>query len=125
MLLDTSTFIDFIREHKPALEAFERTLLGQSTSVVTKLELIAGLKLKKDIKSIETIFKDLDISILPINEEVSSTATDIMVKHYHSHGIGILDSFIAATALVYDEELVTKNIKHFDFIPNLKLISPY
>lgn len=125
MLLDSTAFIDFTREYKPAIEAFNKVLHGQSTSVVTKLELIVGKKTKKDIKKIESILKNLQINVIPINDAVSKAAENILSDYYHSHGIGILDSFIAATALVYDEELVTSNKKHFDFIPNLKLLTPY
>ena len=125
MLLDSTVFIDFIRGYKPAVEVFEQLFHGQSTSVLTKLELIVGIKSKKDIKSIETLLRALRITVLPITEEVSNTAETILVKFYHSHRIGMLDSFIAATALVYDEELITSNKKHFDFIPDLKLLTLY
>lgn len=125
MLLDSSIFIDLIRKHPPAIDAFSKTLSGQSASVVAKLELIAGLKSKKETKSIETMFKDFQIEILPVTEEISDMSEKVFVKFYHSHGIGILDSLIAATALVYDEELVTRNSKHFNFIPNLKILTPY
>lgn len=33
------------------------------------------------------------------------------------------DLFIAATALNYDLTLVTRNLKHFERVPNLKLVS--
>lgn len=125
MLLDSTAFIDFTRNYEPAVTAFDKLLYGQSTSVATKLELVVGKKTKKDIKKVESLLDNLQIKTLPITEDVSKTAEDILIKYYHSHGIGILDSFIAATALVYDEELVTKNIKHFDFIPNLKVLIPY
>ncbi|KKQ42645.1 MAG: PilT protein domain protein [Microgenomates group bacterium GW2011_GWC1_37_8] len=125
MLLDSSVFIDLIRKYPPATESFNKVLNRQSASIIAKLELIAGLKSKREIKSIENMFKDLQIKILPMTEEISDMSENIFVKYYHSHGIGILDSFITATALVYNEELVTRNTKHFDFIPNLKLIKPY
>lgn len=125
MLLDSTAFIDFTREFKPAIEAFNKLLNGQSTSILTKLELIAGKKMKRDIKKIESLLENLQIKVLPINEDVSKIAEEIFTKYYHSHGIGILDAFIAGTALTCDEELVTRNTKHFDFIPNLKIITPY
>lgn len=125
MLLDSTVFIDFLRGYEPTVEAFQKSLYGQSTSVTTKLELIIGLNTKKDIKHIESILKNLHINVLPITEDISNFAEKILINYYHSRGIGILDALIAATAIVYDEELVTRNVKHFDFIPNLKIISPY
>ncbi|OGM20706.1 hypothetical protein A2714_03420 [Candidatus Woesebacteria bacterium RIFCSPHIGHO2_01_FULL_38_9] len=125
MLLDSTAFIDFTREYKPAVEAFDKLLHGQSTSIVTKLELVVGQQTKRDIKKISSMLDNLEIDVIQINEDVSMMAEDILTKYYHSYGIGILDAFIAATALVYNQELATRNTKHFDFIPNLKLIKPY
>ena len=125
MLLDSTAFIDFTREYEPAVEAFDKLLHGQSTSIVTKLELVVGQQTKRDIKKISSMLDNLEIDVIQINEDVSMMAEDILTKYYHSYGIGILDAFIAATALVYNQELATRNTKHFDFIPNLKLIKPY
>lgn len=125
MLLDSTAFIDFTREYEPAVIAFDKLLYGQSTSIATKLELIVGKKTKKDIKKVDSLLESLQIKILPLTEDISNKAENILVKFYHSHGIGILDSFIAATAITFNEELVTRNTKHFDFIPNLKIITPY
>src|SRR3972149_3161482 len=111
MLLDSSLFIDLIRKYPPAIEAFKKVLSRQSTSTVAKLEIVAGLKTKKEIKSVEKMLEDLQIKVLPVNEEVTETSEKIFLKYYHSHGIGILDSLIAATALVHNEELVTRNTK--------------
>ena len=125
MLIDSTAFVDLIRNYPPAVVAFEKQLYGQSISVASKLELIVGLKTKKEIASLEKFFTNLSIKVLPIDKDISDTAEVILTKYYHSHGIGILDSIIAATALVYNKELVTRNTKHFSFIPNLKLLKPY
>jgi len=125
MLLDTAVIVDLFRDYKPAIITFDRLLYSQSASIMTKIELIVGVKTKKDIKKINKILESLKISFLPITPEVGEEAEKIITNFYHSRGIGIQNAFIAATALVYDEELVTRNIKHFDFIPNLKLITPY
>ncbi|MFV1917337.1 MAG: type II toxin-antitoxin system VapC family toxin [Patescibacteria group bacterium] len=125
MLLDSTTFVDFLRGYKPATAAFEKSLYGQSASVMTKLELVIGTIKKREISNIEKVFDKFEIKIIPISEDISKISEKILIKYHHSNGIGIRDSFIAATALVYDEELVTRNTKHFDFIPNLKLFTPY
>jgi predicted nucleic acid-binding protein len=38
-----------------------------------------------------------------------------------SHQLGIPDALIAATALIYDLELRTYNLKDFRFIPGIRL----
>ena len=125
MLVDSTAFVDLIRSYKPAVVAFEKLLNSQSSSIVTKFELIVGLKSKREIASLEKVFQKFDIKILPVTEEVSLLSESLLKKYYHSNGIGILDAVIASTAIIHNEVLATHNIKHFDFIPNLKLISPY
>jgi predicted nucleic acid-binding protein len=42
-----------------------------------------------------------------------------------SHGLLIPDALIAATALDRGLILYTKNARHFDMIPGIKVIRPY
>lgn len=125
MLVDTVVFIDLTRGYKNIPPSFRRTLYGQSTSTINRLELIVGLKTRNEIRAIDRLFKALKIIVLPINEDISKTAEWLVENYFHSHGLGIEDALIAATALANNEELVTRNRKHFQFIPNLKLITPY
>lgn len=125
MLLDTTSFIDLQRGHEPARDAFKKDLVGQSTSVITKLELIKGSPNKKAMRETLVMLTDMRIQILTITPLVTKVAERIMENYHHSSGMGIRDSFIAATAIIFEEELATHNTKHFNFIPNLKLIKPY
>lgn len=125
MLLDTNIFIDYSRGYKPAQEAFTQLLLGQSISIVTKFELIAGAKNKREVTIIEKFLQTQNTTILPITEEASVQTEELLKKFYHSHGLGIQDALIAATALTHNLELATRNTKHFIFIPHLKLFQPY
>lgn len=125
MLLDTNIIIDLFRGYPPAITAFENFLYSQKASVMTKMELIGGEKTRKDAKRMIEILDNLRINFLPITEKVCAEAENIILNYHHRQSIGILDSFIAATAIIYDEELATRNVKHFEFIPNLKLIAPY
>ena len=125
MLLDTTTFVDLTRDYRPAVEAFRKVLYGQSASIINKFELIVGSKSKKEMNTIGNRLEKLEIAFFPITADICEIAEEIMRSFYHSHGVGIEDALIAATALVYDEELATHDTKHFDFIPNLKLLTPY
>jgi len=42
-----------------------------------------------------------------------------------SHGVGMIDTLIAITALEMDEPLATFNIRHFSAIAGLRLVQPY
>ena len=69
--------------------------------------------------------KALGIEVLEINENISMIAGDLFEKYYHSHGLGIMDALVAASAIVTKDTLVSHNIKHFTFIKELKLVKPY
>lgn len=125
MLIDSTPFIDLLRGYPPAKQAFRETLFGQSISIVTKLELIAGTKTKSEMRKIIRLLEILEVAILPITKEVSRTAEELFIKFYHSNSIGMQDALIVATAIINNEEFVTSNRKHFAFIPNLKLLLPY
>ena len=125
MLLDTNIFIDYSRGYEPALASFARLLHSQNTSIITKLELIAGTRTKAEITVVEKFLQSQNISILLIDGDISNLAETLLKKYYHSHNLGIQDALIAATALTHNQELATRNTKHFSFIPHLKLLQPY
>lgn len=125
MLVDTVIFIDLIRGYKKIPSSIKTTLHGQSTSTINRLELVIGLKTKGEIRVTDRLLRALKITVLPIDKDISKTAESLVENYYHSHSLGIQDALIAATALVHNEELVTRNRKHFQFIPNLKIVAPY
>ncbi len=47
-----------------------------------------------------------------------------MLKYSLSHNLDLPDALIASTAIIYDLELYTLNLKHFRYIDNLKLWKP-
>jgi toxin FitB len=90
------------------------------TSTVTKIEVLGYHKLTFDqTKRLEPFFgKSL---IIPMDDEIEKVA--ISLRSQKRMGLG--DAIIGATALVYDFELVTRNVKDFDWITGLKIINPF
>lgn len=121
-LVDTDIIIDYLRGIDKA-----RILIDESIShteiyisIITKMELLAGCRNKREIKIVEDLF-DRFITIYP--DEISiKTAYSLFKKYRLSHGIGIFDSLIAATAIHNEIHLLTKNSKHFSMIKTLTLI---
>ena len=62
--------------------------------------------------------------MLRANELISDRAVDLLRQYRLAHGLLLPDSLLAATALVHDAPLLTKNQKHFRPIQGLKLL-PY
>lgn len=125
MILDTTVFIDLFRDQKIARDFFLRTFSSLRTSRVVVMELIYGLKVKKDIRLLLKQLTAFHIEIIEIDEAISREADKLFEAYFHSHGLGVMDAFVAATALVKQEELVTHNIKHYRFIKELKIVIPY
>jgi len=119
MLLDTTIFIDFLKGKKKIKEFLEKEK-NLFTSVVVLMEILAGLKGKKQAKSFEKFLAESLITVYHINKQISSLALDLFKDYFYSSNLGIADSIIAATAIVYKEKLVTANIKHFKPVKNLK-----
>lgn len=125
MVIDTTVFVDLLRGEAKAskflLEIKESLIINR----VVFMELVRGLKSKRDIKIIVKQLKALGVEILEINEKISRIAGELFEKYYHSHGLGIMDALVAASAMTSKDTLVSHNIKHFNFIKELSLIKPY
>jgi predicted nucleic acid-binding protein len=60
-------------------------------------------------------------TVLPISGEVLEQA--VKLRQLKKMTLG--DALVAATALVYDLTLVTRNVADFDWVPNLSLLNPF
>lgn len=88
-------------------------------SLISKLEVLGYHRLEADTKLyFESVFYSLNV--LPITTEIIEKAITLRQLRKLSTG----DAIIAATALVYDLELLTRNIDDFEWIPHLKLRNP-
>lgn len=119
---DSTVIIDFLRGNLKAAEYINKILhhnLPVLISTVTYAELLIGAKNKNDQIKLEKTLKPFNF--IPINEEICNLAINLLKNFTLSYGILILDSFIAATALLNHYTLVTANIKHFQMIKGLKV----
>lgn len=125
MLIDSTVFIQFFRNDVRARK-YLMELSGEiKTSRIVVMEIVAGLKSKDKILKMWKQIDSLGVDVVEIDEEISRQAGDLFEKYYPTEGLGLMDAFIAATALKFGEKLVTHNIKHFKFIKGLDLIVPY
>lgn len=117
-LIDTTIWIDFFRNVTGNIITSELV----SASVVSYVawgELIQGVKNKLEKKYINEIFKmtELDLG----SPSISLLSIDILDKYALSHGIGVIDAIIAATALERKLTILTLNTKHFGCIKGLQV----
>lgn len=125
-LIDTDWVIDYLRGQRSAIE-----LVGSlsphrpAISVITFAEVYEGIYFGSDPEHFERAFlRFLDVA------EVFGITMDVARRWAMLKGnlrrVGQLipheDLFIAATALHHDLTLVTRNRRHFERIPDLRIL---
>jgi predicted nucleic acid-binding protein len=124
-LIDTDILIDALRGEETAERfLFQQQMQGGiQISVISAMELIRGSRNSAVLRIIQKFLKKLHI--LMLDQSISNKAHELIVQFSLSHRLDIADALIAATALVHDLWLFSKNIRHFLMIPGLLVDRPY
>ncbi|MCY4109992.1 MAG: type II toxin-antitoxin system VapC family toxin [Chloroflexi bacterium] len=112
LLLDTDVFVDHLRGAR-------RLTLGDEQvaySVVTRCELFAGRQ-GEESRVAELLEPFVEI---PMDRGVAEMAGRFRWRHR----VRIADALIGATALQHGLTLVTRNVRDFEAIPNLRVRLP-
>jgi len=125
LVIDSSVFVDHLRNYPPALELFRSFSEGNKErilfSAVTETELIAG-KSCNDNHARSVVLNMLNsFTKIEVNNPIALKAGDLC----RLYAVDLPDSIIAATALINKAELLTRNIKDFNNIDGLKVRAPY
>lgn len=120
LLLDTDVIIDYLRNFKPSVNYIEKLTNPLSISAITVAELYAGIRDKHEQNVIEKFLHAFQI--VPLDNEIAQLGGSFRKTYGKSHGTGLVDALIAATALQKNADLITLNIRHY---PMLKAIKPY
>ena len=119
MLLDSNILIYGAEEGETRLdEILDRTDLAVTS--ITCIETLGFHRLS------ETERNGLEMAIgrmkvLPLDDAVVKQSIFLRRKH----NMGLADAIIAATALMHDLPLVTRNVDDFKHIDGLKLVNPF
>jgi predicted nucleic acid-binding protein len=118
MIFDSNIVIEAVKSTEDSLrELVER--FAPSVSAVTRVEVLGFTRLAEDDRrDFEEFFAAA--TILPIDNDVIEQA--IALRQRRKMGLG--DALIAATALVHELALVTRNVKDFRWIEGLDLVDP-
>lgn len=101
------------------------TLLNQgpvTVSIISRMETIRGCLNREMQQQAERLLKQL--TLVGVDAQISTRADQLVTRYFLSNNMAVPDALIAATALVYDLPLLTKNQRDFRFIPGLQLL-PY
>ena len=123
-VVDTSIFIDHFRGHAPATNFFESLKEEAIFSAITETELLTGSQCNL-AQTRDYILQFLSkLKKINVDNPIAQLAGDLS-REYGKQGLEIGDALIAATALVYKAELLTRNIRDFEKITGLKVRTPY
>lgn len=123
--IDSDILIDFLKKESSAMKMIERhEVYGElKTTVVNSFEVLSGIsQAANPRKYAEAINFFTNLVVLDIDFEISQQAAKIF-EELKSRGkmIDVGDILIAATVIANNESLLTRNTKHFERIPGLKL----
>ncbi len=122
-VLDTDVLIDIQRGHTPALNWFASLAELPSVPGIVVMELI------QDAQNAQQVRKALKlVAPLPVvwaTEPDCRRALSDFASYHLSHGLGLLDSLIAACTIGLSATLCTFNVKHYRNVSGLLLEQPY
>lgn len=116
-LIDTNILIDHLRGDLKVTQFLTKVEKGEITafiSVITEYEILCGKfspKIEKEINKLFSIFPSLNIT---------SEVAKVAAKFYKKYQLRIADALIAATTFCFNTTLITRNLKHFQRIKEIK-----
>jgi hypothetical protein len=122
-LLDTNVIIDYTANLLPenGKQTISRIIDEEfNISIINKIEVLGFNDLSIKMRQLEA-FLDLS-NVIPLDETVSEKTIHLR-RVYKKIKLG--DAIIAATCLVYEFVLLTRNTKDFINIEGLDVINPY
>jgi len=122
-LIDTNILIYYLadaipEEELPTIEEILRKSFN--VSIITKIEFLGwkghtpeGFEKSKEFISFA--------NVIPLTDEIG----DVVIELRRQVSIKLPDAVIAATALVHNLTLVTRNVKDFERIEGLRIYNPF
>src|ERR1039457_1224548 len=121
VLMDTDVFIWYLRGNEKAYDTIEN-LNSFSISVITYMELVQGMKNKKELNSLRQALHGWNTKLVYISEEISTKAMFYVEQHFLSHSMQLADALIGATAINCGLPILTGNDKHYKVLGDLVVL---
>jgi predicted nucleic acid-binding protein len=127
-LLDTNVLSEIVRATPNAAVAAQLSKRRSTeifASAVSRYELRYGAALRQDADRLWSRLQREVLPVatwLPVTQDIAERGGAISAElHRRGKPCGDLDPLLAATALVHDLILVTRNVRHFEHVPGLAL----
>ncbi|MFZ0946115.1 MAG: type II toxin-antitoxin system VapC family toxin [Syntrophobacteraceae bacterium] len=126
-LVDTDWIIHYLSGVESIVEKLQALQKeGLAVSIISLAELYEGVYSSKDSQAAQKGIDDFlkNVSVVDINEEICQIfGRERSRLRKQGNLIGDFDLLIAATSLNYELTLLTNNLKHFERVEGLRLIS--
>ena len=121
VLVDTDVLIDFLRGREPAVSFVNDHSDRIVVSSIVVAELYAGVRGGKDdseqavLESLLSLFR-----VVPVSDAIARFGGLYKRDYGGSHGIGLADAIVAATATLEDAQLKTLHVKHYPMFEGIE-----
>ena len=121
LLVDTDILIDYLRGHPKAVRFVTESADDIAVSAMSVAELYAGVRGEAHESEQRALRDFLDLfAILPVTATVAKTGGIYRRDYGSSHGVGLADAIIAATAVAAEAALQTLNTRHYPMFPEIE-----
>ena len=120
MIVDTDVLIWYARGNREAIKIIHN-LNQLFISVITYMEIIQGVRNRKELNIFKKTLGILDIKVLQIDDLISTKAMFFVEQYYLSHSMELADALIGATAVLKKRSLITGNDKHYRHLPGITI----
>ncbi len=122
-LVDTDVWIDYLRGRLKAIASIKQLPERVWISAVSVAELHAGAREGAERDALALLISSLDVADL--TAEIAARGGLLRRDYGRSHGVGLNDALIAATALEQDLQLLTLNVKHYPALDKRQMKQAY
>jgi hypothetical protein len=120
LLMDTDVLIDYLRGVPEAVAFLENLDNPMLLSAISVAELYAGVRPGAEMQALQDFLSAFEI--IPVDQNIARQGGLSRRTYGPSHGVGLADALIAATAENNQAIVVTLNARHF---PMVKVQVPY
>lgn len=120
-LVDTDVIIDFLRGQPQAVAFMQAAPLPVHVSAISVAELFVGVRDGEEKTALDTMLSACRVH--PLTADIATRGGLWRRDYGRSHGVGLADALIAATAEAARFELVTLNARHYPMLERISI--PY
>lgn len=118
ILLDTDVLVDFFRGNSKAVAFVNANSARIILSSIVVAELYAGVKGDAEQSALENFVSFF--RVVPVSAVIAKAGGLYKRDYGKSHGVGLADAILAATAQAENAELKTLNTKHYPMLKGLR-----